>query len=48
MMISTTDRHHLSVMCQAQASQIVGQQKSGPLQLVGGGRLLLLIRNYYY
>ena len=31
MMISSADHHDRSVACQAQAYQIVGQQKSGPL-----------------
>ena len=37
MMISSADHRDLSVVCQAQAYQIVGQQKSGPLQPVKGG-----------
>ena len=36
MMISIADHHDLSVVCQAHADQIVGQQKSGPLQPVVG------------
>ena len=31
MIISSADNYDLSVVCQAQAYQIVGQQKSGPL-----------------
>jgi len=38
-MISSADHHDLSVVCQAQAYQIVGGQNSGPLQLVGVGRV---------
>ena len=37
MMIISADHHDLSVVCQAQAYQIVGHQKSGPLQPVGEG-----------
>ena len=37
MMISSADHYDLSVLCQAQAYQVVGQQKMGPLQPVGGG-----------
>ena len=33
-MISSADHHDLSVVCQAQAYQIIGQQKSGPLEPV--------------
>ena len=36
MMTSSADHRDLSVVCQAQAYQIVGQQKSGPLQSVRG------------
>ena len=36
MIVSSADHHDLSVVCQAQAYQIVGQQKSGPLQPAGG------------
>ena len=35
-MINGADHHDLSVVCQAQTYQIVGQQKSGPLEPVGG------------
>ena len=35
-MFRSADYHDLSVVCQAQAYQIVGQQKSGPLQPVRG------------
>ena len=31
MMISSADHHDFSVVCQAQAHQIVGQQQRGPL-----------------
>ena len=37
MTISSADHHDLSVVCQAQAYQIVTQRKSGPLQPVGWG-----------
>ena len=37
MMISSADHHDLSVVCQAQAYQIGGQQKSGALQPVKKG-----------
>ena len=37
MMISSVDHQNLSAVCQAQAYQIVGSQKSGPLEPVGGG-----------
>ena len=37
-MINSADHHDLSVVCQAQTYQIVGQQKSGPLEPVGGQR----------
>ena len=37
MMISSANNYDLSVACQAQAYQIVGQQKSAPLQPVGDG-----------
>ena len=40
MMISIAGHHDRLMVCQARAYQIVGQQKSGPLQPVGakGGR----------
>jgi len=34
-MINSADHHDLSVVCQAQTYQIIGQQKSGPLEPVG-------------
>ena len=40
LMIISADHHDLWVVCQAQAYQIVGQQKSGPLHSAcgeGGG-----------
>lgn len=36
MMINNAGHHDVSVVCQAQAYQMVGQQKSGPLKPVGG------------
>ena len=35
--IHCAEHHDLSVVCQDQANQIVGQQKSGPLQAEGWG-----------
>ena len=37
MMISSADHHDLSVVCHAQAYQIVTKKKSGPLPPVGWG-----------
>ena len=37
MMTSSADHRDLSVVCQAQAYEIVGQQKSGPLRGAGAG-----------
>ena len=36
MITSCADHHDLSVVCQVQAYQIVGQQKSGPLSVMEG------------
>ena len=36
MITSCADHHDLTVVCQVQAHQIVGQQKSGPLSVIEG------------